>query len=450
MNNDIKKLKGLIFQHNPISAKTANGKTLSVFFKNFTAENLAQIYVTPIKTDDSLCCNHYHISESVMIKRFLRKPAAMTGKAPSLPEARSESASLPNRLQTLLSGAFFRKYITIFRDYIWEKRYWDNKTFWDWIDNFAPDFLFFSAGNIAAEYEMAMEICSRKRIPLIIHVGDDYFTYDIKFPFLIKKYQKRMTSCFKKLYESSSGVVAICGAMRDTVLKRFGGSADKFIIAMNAINTSIRYEPFRMHEGVQKIVYMGNLGLNRLDTLYAVSIALNIINKKENSYEIDVYSNTLPSRKELKRFSRLGNCYFLGKAQASDLFHIRQSADILLHVESFKASRRRILETGFSTKTPEIMYAGRPVLMVGPSYSAVIRYIKDNEYGMAITCKEPSEMAKQMVQVFDQETFMGYIARAQQAALENYDEDKTAARVYQLIDKAVTQSKMKELLYNED
>lgn len=440
-----KGLKGLIFQHNPLSKETANGKTLAVFFGSFSAENLAQIYVTPVKPDHSLCGNYFFLSESAMMKNYLGKRQEMTGQVPDGSNADEMELSRPQGNQIRWFKALMQRYLPVFRDRVWRKRYWDTPAFWKWLNEFKPDFLFFSVGNIAAEYEFVMEICARKHIPLILHVGDDYFTYSIRFPGILGAYQRRVSSCFERLYGTCFGVVAICEAMKLAVQNRFGGSEDKFVIAMNAIDTSVTYQPFQMREGVRHIVYLGNIGLNRLDTLYALSQALLILKDRGLLFEVDVYSNQLPCAAEMARFDKLGNCHFLGSVQGEDLFAVRDAVDVLLHVESFKESRRRILETGFSTKTPEIMYSGRPVLVVGPSHAAVVQYLKQNEYGTVITKDDPGYIADQLAQMFaDKEKLLQRTIKAQEAARTFFDAGATADRVYRIISKAVDEYRLGE------
>lgn len=440
-----RKLKGLILQHNPMSKETANGKTLAAFFGGFPAEDLAQIYITPVKQDYSLCQNYFFLSESSMINKCFGTHQTIAGQIPEDSNADGIKISSPKTNQIRWLKALMQRYLPVVRDRVWKKRYWDTPDFWKWINDVKPDFLFFSVSDIAAEYELVMEICGRKQIPLILHVGDDYFTYSIRVPGILGLYQRRVRFCFKQMYETCSGVVAICEAMKQAIQNQFGGSNEKFVIAMNAIDTSVKYAPFQIKDGVQRIVYLGNIGLNRLDTLYALSQALAILKDKGKLFEVDVYSNELPCNAQLTRFQRIGNCHFHGRAQAKELFEIRSNADILLHVESFKKRRKKILETGFSTKTPEIMYTGRPVLVVGPLHAAVVRYIKDNDYGMVILDDSPSYIADQLLQMLsDKERLLQRAVKAQRAAHTFFDIESTSDRVYRAISEAITQYRLGE------
>lgn len=410
--------KVLIFQHNPMSQETANGKTLGVLFSQFPAQNLAQIYITEQKMNTNMCGRYYHISEHDMLKR--RSTNTM-----SIPAA--NDAPIYHRYQEM---PFLRPYITMLRDWLWRQNRWDTPELRNWIEDFVPDCLFFSAGDIVAEYDIAVQLCQRYHIPMILHVGDDYFTFKKRFPLLQSLYQNRMRRSFCRTYDFAKIVAAISDTMKETVIRTYGNAEKHYVVAMNAIDPEAVFPRIDHLNDPIRISYIGNLGLNRMDTVFVLCDAIKILAKKHIRMTLTLYSRSQLSAKQLDILRATGVCEFAGSLDAKEYVLIVESSDMLLHVESFREKRRKVLESSFSTKTPELLFSGRPALIIGPKYSATVSFFEKDNCGITILSNDPIKVADAIEDALkNQESLLEMTQRAGKLAVSQFGKNETGKRI---------------------
>ncbi len=418
----------LIFQHNPMSRETANGKTLGVFFSQFSPQNLAQIYVTAQKTDTSMCGRFFHIAEKSMLKKH---PADTTYTHAT----NVTSTAIASRRRPI---PLAMPYITIFRDWLWRQNRWDTLELKRWIDDFAPDCLFFSGGNIASEYDIAVRLCQRYQIPMILHIGDDYFTYKKHFPILQCLYQNRIRRCFRRTYDFAKCVVAISGTMKEIVINAFGGSDKHYVVAMNAIDSKAVFPPNDKLNNPIRITYAGNLGLDRMDTIFSLCDALKILSARQINIALSLYSHSNLTNKQLQKIRSYKFCKFEGAVEANKYAAVVKQSDIMLHIESFRRKHRKILESGFSTKTPELLSSGRPALIIGPEYSSTVKFFVQNKAGTIILTNEPLEIANAIeVAVNDYDCMRETAIHAGRFAISQFGRIETGNRVKNAIRYAI-------------
>jgi hypothetical protein len=60
-------------------------------------------------------------------------------------------------------------------------------------------------------------------------------------------------------------------------------------------------------------------------------------------------------------------------------------------MESFKEMYRTFIKYSLSTKIPEYMYSGKPILFFGPESITVSKYIKENHVGLVANTWESLE-----------------------------------------------------------
>ncbi len=427
-----KSTKILIFQHNPMSYKSANGRTLAMFFSGTEAENLAQIYVSDMETDFSLCAHFFRISETAMLKN-----ACQNGHPIS---QRQIFAETKVAAPTLTASAkkipyFVKDYMTLVRDGVWRKNRWDTPELNAWIQEFSPDCMFFSAGNIAAEYEMVITLCKRYRIPLVMHIGDDYFTKKKYFPISMAAYQCRMQKCFAAAYEASGCIVAIGEAMKRATIARFGEKP--YVVAMNAVSAQTHYRPYEHREPFQ-ISYIGNLGINRIDTIFCLCEALECLNRERERFHLNLYTRSQFSNKILAQIHSYSCCTLHGAIDKEVVERVMEKSGILLHVESFKKRWKTILETAISTKTPELLISGRPILVIGPRYSSTVEFLESTETAIVIHTEDAKQIAQSIENgLSDQQQCQNRIEHAREIAVEYFSVEKTLERIQYAIQTAV-------------
>jgi glycosyltransferase involved in cell wall biosynthesis len=63
---------------------------------------------------------------------------------------------------------------------------------------------------------------------------------------------------------------------------------------------------------------------------------------------------------------------------------VLRRANVLVHVESFGSAERQYTRLSVSTKIPQYMSAGRPILAYGPGDVASCQYVQDSSSGVVV------------------------------------------------------------------
>lgn len=376
----------LVIAHNPFSDSQNNGKTLSAFFDGWPKDKLAQIYLTPDKPDYTVCENFFRITDLEVLKSLFKKDKSggnIIEKGCTLENEKEELHK--NGLYVLIKNLFVKRLPLMYcvRNFVWEiVKPWKTSNLQNWISNFNPDVIFFQSSNMYSIFDMVNDICDQFNAELLMETTDDYVTKHFSLdPFYLFDINK-MIKKYEKLVKRSKCVFAIGDMMAEEYKKRFGGN---FKVAMNSIDVSNKVIPYeQINNETVRLLYTGNLGLNRWKTLEKIGKALKKINEKQIKAKLDIYSIERPKNYILKKITFKDVAEYKGRLNKDELVEERNNSDILLHVESFKEKSKQITRLSISTKIPECLLAERCLVVVGPENIASVKYIKDNNMGKVI------------------------------------------------------------------
>ena len=182
----------------------------------------------------------------------------------------------------------------------------------------------------------------------------------------------------------------------------------------------VHSEPPPERDKIQ-LLYVGGLHLGRVQCLREIAEALKYVQNQGMPVEALVYSQ--------RRFAQYATqldlppvMRYAGSLQPHEIPPKLRAADILLHVESFRPSFREYTRFSVSTKIPECMASGRPILAYGPPELASIRYVEDTGAGLSVVrhCQGDLQRAlRRLIESRDLRLKMGRQGR--QAARRNHD-----------------------------
>lgn len=383
----MKKYKGLIIGRNPVNLTTGNGKTVATYFQKFDPDCLANLYVTNLPIDKSICSYYYRIDERDILP-FPTKHSH-TGKIEQNVVEERGGIDYESKMHKWVKSILNGKLWLLIRSFFWKREKWLKDSLMEWIHEFQPDFIFYDGGNLPYEYEKIAEIKDQMNLPLIVYISDDYILAEKGLGFC-NLYKKKMVRAFEKLAEKADLCIMISEAMKH----KFQSYVPcKIHVAMNGSDSEIEYEPYKRSTEKIKIVYAGNVGIGRWDILKKVNQAAQILNSEGYDIQIDIFSSFSVSAKNKKEMEESGITHFCGAVYGEELQTVRKKADILLHVESFKRRYQTILSTALSTKIPEYLLLGRPILVVAPDYAESGNFIRRNRFGIVVNSISPKEIA---------------------------------------------------------
>jgi glycosyltransferase involved in cell wall biosynthesis len=224
---------------------------------------------------------------------------------------------------------------------------------------------------------------------------------------------------FRNTVEKSNLCFAIGDLMCETYTSYFG---KPFFPIMNSV-TIEEYESKNDNKNGIIVNYFGSIHTNRWQMILKLAKILEKFDKK--NIVLNVYTENEPDRKILKLFSE-GGVNFKGGVFGKNLRKTILESDILLHVESDDRNSVSLTKLSISTKIPEYLISGRPILGFGPRDIASMRYLTDNRIGIVISpSDESTDISNQLEKLFTDTNFRVELGKfAYEFAVKNFDNNK--------------------------
>jgi glycosyltransferase involved in cell wall biosynthesis len=148
---------------------------------------------------------------------------------------------------------------------------------------------------------------------------------------------------------------------------------------------SVSPRPYTAKESIEgkiKLSYFGSVHTNRWKMIIKLAELLNLQNRED--IDLDVYIWDETEQKILNLLSIAGINY-KGSVSGGELEKNMLQSDILLHIESDDIHSISKTRLSISTKIPEYLISGRPILGFGPKNVASMRLLSDNVIGIIIS-----------------------------------------------------------------
>lgn len=421
-----KQPKILVVSHNCFSEITANGRTLSTFFRHWDISNVAQFFVNNEMPYSSVCNSFYRITDKDLIVAIAKTKQA--GKQldninfanESNPKKNKES--FLNKLKNLKK--LFPSLLYMLRNILWSTKKWDNNNLNNWIDTFQPDLILLQPGDYSFIYKMARVIAKRKEIPLIIYNSEDYYLKD-KFsisPFFYMQryfYKKEVKKTF-----NASELIIYSNDLLEKNLQKYFQSRSAVILSSSEIKLSNALS----NNETLRFVYAGNLGHERWKSLVKIGKAAKVINKE---LVIEVYSGFLPKEAK-KHFTIENGIDFKGAVSYSKVLEVINESDIVIHAEGFSDFVKWDIRHGFSTKIADLLSSGKCFLMFGPKEVACVDYLIKNEAAWVATSENELQEILSKIINSDKER-RRYLENARKLVDERHNIDKNSNMFENLI-----------------
>lgn len=416
----------LVISNNSFSKVNNNGKTLESIFRGLNKSDISQLYFTTYgEPDFEFCNNYFRITDSDIVKGLVYFNKSVGGpveKSCYIKESNKEKRS--SKLFFSFSISFYR----ICRDLIWGIKVWKSKSFIDWCSFQNPEYIFFVGGAGNFSHDVALYVTKVLNIPLVTFFTDDYLLNPITKSFFDVLNKKRMNKFYKKTVEKSS----LCFTIGDLMSKSYSNYFGKdFNSIMNSVNITAYAEKEDSDEVV--ITYLGSVHTNRWKMI--VNLAKLITKTNIKNVIINVYVANPPEIEILEKFKAV-NISYKGGVYGTDLENVMKASDILLHVESDDLYSKSLTKLSVSTKIPEYLISGRPILGIGPKDVASMRLLADNNIGEVISTDDVEEvMLHKLIKILSDSTYRRVLGKVgYDYAVNNFDNEKNTKKYYNFID----------------
>lgn len=367
--------KILVISNNPFSTVNNNGKTLASLFDSYPSQKLAQLYFSQEDPKHPLFNIFYRISDIDILRKIFHKTKSCGNEVfyrESFLENKNNLELKKNN--KIPKNSFFR----ILREFIWSDRFWNSKELNLWLEKFNPDIVFLCAGDSGFAYKITNYIKKKFDSKLIVYITDDYVLPRKTISIFWWIRRNFIFSKMKNVINESDLFLTISEKMQKSYKQLFNKES---IIALNT-PSSLLSDDLKQKDTRYKqiLVYAGGLHYKRYVTLSLLAKAIYEYNKtqsSENKVFLQIYSNSIPKESIKEKLCFENASDFLGSLNQEELKKVFNKADIMVHVEAFDKKSIEATRLSVSTKIPEYLSLGKPILAIGPSQIASMEYLED-------------------------------------------------------------------------
>ena len=427
MNNNT---RVLVISHNVFDKHSAMGKTLSSFFQNHDSNSLAQLYFHSEVPTSKICKQYYRITDTDAFKSIFKKTDNIGNAYFDVDIDETLNSSRTDRGFQQKVYSFGRRRtpsIYLARNFVWNHSKWFSNNLISWINNFKPEVIFFASGDYSFSYEIAYKISTFFNLPIVMYCCDDFYTRKTSFGLLSHLVKKRLICSLNKCLKRSTDMICICDKMAQSYSQLFSTNI-RVVYTGYSIN-SVDQNCKRSRE----IVYLGNLGYDRSDSLVDIGKALKkVSNILSKDYCLDVYSSE--NRKRiLKKMTPRNGIRFHPPVSSNKVAEVMKDSLIVIHTESFKKKNINKVHLSISTKIADILHSGTCCFAYGPECIASMNYLHGNNAAICIFNK--NDLVKSLCDIIGNEKAReAVISNAKELANTNHNPYKISSAIEEIID----------------
>lgn len=369
----------LVIGSAPLGRQDATGITLTNLFAGWPKESIAQIYDSNLYPSDEVCVNYRRFSGSeIGLIRLFKLVVSFTKK--KFLKLQSEI-----KHEKVVSFPAQGSSLSIFSAYADIVPFDLPQDIIDWLDQYQPEVIYTVLGSVRM-MNIVLKVSGKYSIPIVPHFMDDWpGTLYMNSPFLVLP-RKILVSKLKSILEKAPERLTICDEMAVEFTRRYSGVFDSYMncVEMSALDNVLK----EAGRGCVKFGYVGGLHLSRWRSLLSVVTALQSLKDAGNNLCLEIYS---PAR-DLSMFGALFRKFTVVEVTstlaAEEVNNHLRGLDVLVHVESFEPHDSLYTRYSISTKIPQYMASGKPILAHGPENISSIQYVKTSGSGLTIVEKD--------------------------------------------------------------
>ena len=420
-------MKVLVVSHNPFSTFQSMGKTFCSLFSSFSKDELCQIYIYPSFPDIDCCTSYLRITDYDIIHSFFHFCRVHSQKIVSadIKNERHDYFEKSNKSR-ILQKTRKTNFSLLCRDIAWKCSRWFNSDVKEWLAEQAPTCLFLAPGESKFLYDIGLKIADYLNIPIVLYICDEFFFASKRKKIIGNLELALLQRKIKKTIRQSSCLITIC----EELAQQYSESFDKETFVVYSGSTLKKRENVKYNANI--ISYFGNLSLNRFKSILEVGEAIDVINHTWGTcFELHVYCPFIDKEIE-KQFARIQSIRLCGFVAGSLYLKMIYKSCFLLHVESFQANDIERTRHSISTKIPDSLSVGIPLIAYGPEGIASIDYLNKNQCAFVIS-KSEDLIYKLNTILFNQEERERIVSNALNIAELNHDSKNNSLKLKRII-----------------
>lgn len=387
------------------------GNSYSAIFKNMPGVKIANICCQEGISENEVSSACFQISEGRLI-RNLKDNSIKTGICERKAEqsARSSGSGF-DKLKRLRLTIFFWA-----RNLIWKVGRWQSQELNTFIDDFNPDLIFAQLQDKMYQNNIVKYVQKYSGKPLVVYAWDDVYSlkqFKLSPLFWIDRLFQRAS--IRSLMKRCSILYTISDEQKEEYKKSLN------------IRTELLYKGYSFENKPEnaglsepiRILYTGNLYSNRYKTIKSLCKSVHKLNKDKTVAQVDIYSATPLTKREIDEINIAGTSCFGGKISEKQVQELQKRADVLLHVEPFTLSGSLACRLSFSTKLVDYFKQNKCIFAVGSRRCSSMKYLKRND--AAIVANNFTEMEDNLKTIINDKNIINvYSDKAWECGVKNH------------------------------
>lgn len=410
--------KILVFTVTSWNSKVGSN-TWSSLLNGHPSEFIANICIRDEVPDSASCSRYFLISENRMIKSVFNRKIKTGLEYPQNNTAPTLSKDLVAHNQRYIKMKKNRRYsMLLARELVWKVGCWRTPELDAFLDSFKPDIILHSMEGYIHLNRIIEYAIKRTGAKAVGYIWDDNFTYKQSTDLGYKIYRFFQRRSLKRLRDLSSDFFAISPQTKKEADLFFG--IDSHLLTKPLLKSPVP-QPFSGRTPI-KMLYTGSLIIGRDRSLLRLSRALNEVNREQCKIELDVYTQTTLSDKELAAIEN-DYCHLHQAIPQQEALQKQNEADILLFLEDIDGKDSHVARLSFSTKITDYLSTGKCIFAVGNIDTAPMQYFLEND--AAAVCKDDSDIVEHLKRLCSTPEIIGeYAKKAAEAAKRNHDPEQ--------------------------
>ena len=396
--------------------------TLINFFDGWGADAVAHIYTRDKLPNTRVCNNFFQISETKVVKSVVVRSVKTGGTVCNTPTQKPQSE---HAVYKKPAGAGKQ----LLRELIWKFGKWKTRELDAFLEEFAPDVLFFPVYSNVYMCRLQNYIANKLKKPVVLYSSDDNYSYTAvrhtPLPLLHRFWLRHQE---KKLFKRASKVLVISPRQKEEYDQLFG--IDCGVLTKGIDFSQVQYEPKPVGDPI-RMVYTGKLIIGRWKSLAKIAEALGEINREKTKMVLDIYTTDALTEEQKAALNRNG-CTVRGALELDQVQQVQKEADVLVFVESLEKKFRYTARLSFSTKITDYLKSGKCIFAVGDSQIAPIDNFR--RFDSAITATSYAQIGEKLAMLAgDASLIEAYGRKAFDCGKMNHDKQKMQTKLHDTI-----------------
>nr|WP_201749087.1 glycosyl transferase family 1 [Micromonospora acroterricola] len=310
----------------------------------------------------------------------------------------------------------------------------------EWLRAQRPEVVYATLGSIRL-MRLAVAAARECGVPLVPHFMDDWPTTLYADGRVLGLARHAARAELRTVLRHSSYGLGISEPMAREYERRYG-------LPFAAFGNCVDIADFADPEGERahpsppgtpvELRYVGGLHLGRWRSLRRLGEALGRLVTAGLPVRLTVHTPAVDAARYGSRLADLPAVRLGPSLTSREVAGALRQADILVHVESFADDDRTYTRYSLSTKIPQYLAAGRPVLGFGPAELASMAHLTDSGGGVVVGVDDPSLLARDLSRLCRNADLRDRLGRqGLDFAVRHHRADQIARRLAAVLSEAV-------------